>query len=140
MNVLLDTSIIVHSKQETSVHYAEITNRIEQLILEGHQLVICRQVLYEFYSVVTRPATANGYGFTPAEALQEIESVMQTYELLDDIVDLQIWKETISAYNVIGKRSHDARLVATMRANAINDIYTKNEADFKQFADIINLV
>jgi predicted nucleic acid-binding protein len=140
MNVLLDTNIVVHSMQERSGLYLEITKKIEELLKDGHQLYICRQVLFEYYCVVTKPVDKNGYGYTSAKAMEEVEDLMQIYDIIDDVTDMNIWKDIMITYSITGLKSHDARLVATMESNAINNIFTKNEADFRQFGDRITLM
>lgn len=139
--ILLDTNIIVYSKQPDSEFHAPVTERLTQLADEGNDLVICPQVIYEFYRVATSPAQNNrGLGLTSAEALGEIENLLETYDLLSENDTLQHWKGIMTQYNVIGLRSYDARLVATMQANNIQMLYTINSNDFNQFNALIVLL
>ena len=44
------------------------------------------------------------------------------------VVDL--WLDIVTAYELKGKRIHDAHLLATMKANGVTRLLTFNTADF----------
>jgi hypothetical protein len=46
------------------------------------------------------------------------------------------WRQLVSAYRVIGRRVHDARLVAAMLTHGVTHLLTFNRDDFRQFAMI----
>ena len=138
--ILLDTNIIIYSKQSTSQFFTQVTTKLQELQDAGNELVICNQVLYEFYRFATSPLADNrGLGLTPAEAVAEIDNLIDTYLLVNDNCDMPRWKSVMADYEVRGKKSHDARLVTTMLANDIERLYTLNTADFTRFAPIITI-
>ena len=55
--ILVDTNILIHSNLPTSPHYENVTGRLLQFAEEDEELVICPQVIYEFYVVATRTQT-----------------------------------------------------------------------------------
>ena len=57
--ILLDSNILIHGNQNSSPHFPVVTNKLLQLISKDEELVICPQVLYEFYVVATRPNKQN---------------------------------------------------------------------------------
>jgi predicted nucleic acid-binding protein len=47
------------------------------------------------------------------------------------------WLEIVTSPGTSGKRAHDARIAATLRANGVRHILTLNGADFASFADLV---
>lgn len=139
--ILLDTNIILRSKQEDSPHYKEITEKLVKLISSGEELVVCPQVIYEFYVVATRPANKNGLGLSPEIAIKEIENILETYSMPEENDQVFVnWQQLIYNYKVIGKNAHDTRIVAFMISCNIPKLYTINKKDFKRFEPGIELV
>ncbi len=139
--MLLDTNIILRSKQEGSPHYKEVTEKLVELILSGVELVVCPQIIYEFYVVATRPADKNGLGLLPEKAMKEIENILETYSMPEENEQVFLnWQQLIYNYKVIGKTAHDTRIVAFMMSCDIHKLYTINKKDFKRFEPEIELV
>ena len=86
--ILLDTNIIIYSKVSTFSFHAEVIQKLQDLALGGKELVICWQVLQEFYKVATVPNTSNGLGLTPTDAMKEVENLCKTYKVLGDQPDM----------------------------------------------------
>jgi predicted nucleic acid-binding protein len=59
--ILLDTNILLRSKQKNSPHFIEISEKLLSLV-EQDELIIAPQTVYEFYVVATRPVDVNGFG------------------------------------------------------------------------------
>jgi len=70
--ILIDTNVILRSKQKSSPHYQEVTEKLISLVADGEELAICPQIIYEFYVVATRPTNKNGFGFNPATICHNI--------------------------------------------------------------------
>jgi predicted nucleic acid-binding protein len=139
--ILLDANILIHSRQPGSPHHPGITGQLESFILNEKELLICPQVLYEYYVVVTRPAAQNGYGISANEALQQIQEFKEVYTYLNDPDDLMgSWQNIIATYQTIGKQGHDARIVALMRSHGVTHIYTMNPGDFTRYSNIITIL
>jgi predicted nucleic acid-binding protein len=139
--ILIDTNIILRSKHKVSHHHHEVTDKLIDLITNGEELVICPQVVYEFYVVATRRIDQNGLGLSMDTALSEIENILVTYSMpVENEMVFQNWRQLVSEYKVTGKKAHDTRIVAFMISNNINKLYTLNKADFVTFNKIIELV
>jgi predicted nucleic acid-binding protein len=139
--ILIDTNVILRSKQKGSSHHQEVTEKLINLVEDGEELVICPQIIYEFYVVATRPTDNNGFGLLTETAMSEIENILTTYSM--PVENDQVffnWCKLIADYKVIGKNAHDARIVAFMLSNNINKLYTLNKIDFERFNTIIELV
>jgi predicted nucleic acid-binding protein len=91
-------------------------------------------VLYEFWSVATRPVPQNGLGMTPSEARAEVQAIRQLFRLLrDERAIYAIWEDLVATIGVQGKQAHDARLVAAMQRHSITHILTFNASDFVRY-------
>ena len=47
------------------------------------------------------------------------------------------WKSLVTQHAVMGKKAHDARIVAAMKVHNVSHLLTFNRADFKRFQGII---
>lgn len=140
--ILLDTNILTCIKQAAHPDYARVTQQLIRNVEEDLNLIICPQVLYEFYVVATRPSTARGgLGLSGEEAINEIQGFQQTFHFIDDPIGLfYTWRDLIEKYGTKGVAAHDTRLVAFMQAQRITEIYTLNYADFNPYKDIITIL
>jgi predicted nucleic acid-binding protein len=139
--ILLDANILIHSTLPDSPHFEAITQRLTEFAANSEDIAVCPQVLYEYYVVITRPSTQNGYGISTELAMEKINSFKEAYTFIDDPDNLfAAWQQIIINYKTIGKPAHDARLVALMQAQAIDQLYTMNPGDFKRYADIVTVL
>ncbi len=139
--ILLDTNIILRSKQKHSTHFHGVVSRLLELADEEEELVVCPQVIYEFYVVATRPPNKNGLGLSTINAKNEIDNILETYYMPpEDNRLFYMWRKIIADYNVSGKNAHDARIVAFMIMHGIKKLYTLNLSDFARFNSIIDFV
>lgn len=135
--VLIDTNIVLRFKNANSPQFEQVTNRLTQLVNESHNLVISPQVLYEFYTVATRPLEQNGFGLSCEESLAEMDNLCSVFKLLPDNDKIfSHWLHLIKKYEVKGKKSHDTRLVAFMLSHQIPNLYTLNTQDFTRFQEV----
>jgi predicted nucleic acid-binding protein len=66
---------------------------------------------------------------------------LKTFKCLDEPPKIvELWRDLVVAHRVMGKPSHDARLVALMRSHQIDRLVTINSSDFKRYAEIECLV
>lgn len=131
---LLDTNILLaYLIPEHNAHQFVI-NTIMQLRNRGYQLWVPPQGLYELWAVLTRPVEANGFGRTPEEANQALERIRADFVFREDPPGIvNEWRRLCVAYQIVGKRAHDARLVAYMRGYGIAELLTLNRDDFQHF-------
>lgn len=92
------------------------------------------------YVVCSRPASVNGLGMTPQAAHAEIVCVRAVFEVLQETPGVYpTWENLIAKYATAGKRAHDARLVAVMLEHQVRQLLTFNDADFRQFVEVLPL-
>src|SRR5216684_8993377 len=134
MSVLVDTNILLRRIQPDHVHHALAIDSVARLLAAGEQVYFTLQNISEFWNVMTRPAAANGLGFSPTFALSEVGKIEAVLTLLPDSPAVyEEWKRLVATYAVIGAKVHDARLVAIMNVHGVRRILTFNTGDFARF-------
>lgn len=134
--VLLDTNILVYSRDEASPFYGQVCEAIKGLVNEGVALCLHRQILREYACVVTRPVP-RGLGASIERVLTEIEEFEASYWILPDPETVWAdWKRLVKTGGFTGLRLHDAFIAAAMIGHGISDILTLNKKDFQGIQEI----
>lgn len=134
MRILIDTNVLLRCTEPKHIHYQSSLDAIDLPRSLGHELAIVPQVLYEFWSVATRPLLNNGLGMSPADAHAEIASVQKVFRLLrDERGVFSIWEHLVASYGVKGKQVHDARLAASLQRHCATHLLTFNISDFARY-------
>lgn len=137
MNYLVDTNILLRSSQRTHPMSAIADNAVSTLLTQGEILCVVPQNLIEFWAVATRPLVSNGLELTIEQAQKEIAQLKTVLKLLPDTPDIfNEWEKLVIQHQVIGKPTHDARLVAAMNVHKLTHLLTFNTNDFKRFTSI----
>ena len=128
---LLDTNILLRASDPNSSSYPLIMNVVDMIIRQGGECLITSQILIEFWVVATRPKDVNGLGWTTQKTQQEINQILSQFSLLEESPDIfPLWFQLVTIYNIKGKRTHDIRLLAVMKAFNITHLLTFNPDDF----------
>jgi len=128
---LLDTNILLRASDPNSSSYPLIMNVVDMIIRQGGECLITSQILIEFWVVATRPKDVNGLGWTTQKTQQEINQILSQFSLLEESPDIfPLWFQLVTIYNIKGKRTHDIRLLAVMKASKITHLLTFNPDDF----------
>jgi len=128
---LLDTNILLYLANGRASEHGAAKGTVTRMLAAGDRLAIAAQVLFEFWSVATRPVSANGLGWTAAQTRTAIDGFRGRFAVLaepPEVVDL--WLDLVATHDLKGKRVHDAHLLATMKANGIARLLTFNVTDF----------
>ncbi|MBW4496907.1 MAG: PIN domain-containing protein [Oscillatoria princeps RMCB-10] len=134
---LLDTNILLRASDPASLSYPLAVGAVSQLLSENSECFITAQVLIEFWVVATRPVEVNGLGWSAEQTRNEIEQLLEQFPLLEETPQVfRNWLQLVSNYRILGKRTHDVRLLAVMQAHGINHLLTFNPDDFPRLADI----
>jgi len=134
MKILADTNIVARLAQPGHHQHSSALRAVE---MRDDDLCIAPQVVYEFWVVATRPASANGLGMTVQEVQVEIARIRRIFTLLlDERAIFQHWERTVVDHDVKGKNAHDARLVAAMHRHGLTHMITFNAADFTRFTQL----
>lgn len=135
MAYLIDTSILARLANATDAQHAVAARAVLELHRRGEVLHVTPQVLIEFRNVATRPVAVNGLGLSTVDTEAQAATFEARFPLLVETPDIYLaWKALVEAMAVIGKRVHDARLVAVCHAHAVTHLLTFNVAHFVQMA------
>jgi predicted nucleic acid-binding protein len=131
---LVDTNVLLRFVDSYHALYYSIRSAVGKLRHQGHTLKITSQNCVEFWNVATRPTDRNGFGLTPVNTEQLLQSIEQLFPVLPDRSDVyQEWRRLVVKFNVSGIQVHYARLVASMKVNNISHILTFNFKDFERY-------
>lgn len=135
MAFLVDTSILIRLANAADATYPVADRAAMELHRRGELLHLTPQNLVEFRNVATRPAAVNGLGLAAAAAEAKAAGFEALFPLLPETPGIYpAWKALVTAAGVLGKRVHDARLVAVCHAHRVNQVLTFNIADFAPLA------
>ena len=94
-----------------------IGHELRRLLGSSVLLCITQQSFFEFWTVFTRPASANGLGEKPNEAVRIVGLLRAIFEVLADPPDLlDRWLTLCEQHQISGRPAHDARQVAVADA------------------------
>ena len=138
--MFIDTDVLVKSRILEAPDHDIARARLERAFRNQEPMRISRQVLREYFSVVTRPQTWP-IPITREEALDDVNRLMGAFEMLEDgPVVTETLIELCREVSVGGRQIHDANIVATMIAYGESRLLTFNTADFRRYGDRIELV
>jgi predicted nucleic acid-binding protein len=128
---LLDTNVILRFCNPSDVQHRLVTDVVSFLLAQGDECLLTAQVIIEFWVVATRPIEVNGLGWTVEQTRSRIDELRKRFPLLGDSSQIFTnWLELVTSSKVMGKRTHDARIVATMLTYGVTHILTLNPNDF----------
>ena len=137
MNVLLDTNLHLRLSQPDHAQHQVAVSAVETLQQRGDILCLVPQIAYEFWVVATRPSGENGLGLTIAQTHAELSRIRKIFPMHNDTeAILSEWERLVVKHQVIGKSSHDARLVAAMIVHKLTQILSFNYRDFQRYQEI----
>src|SRR5882672_2696492 len=141
MPFLVDTNIFLRLVPKNDPDRQIILNALRKLRAKKEALYYTTQVLAEFWTVCTRPATARGgYGLSSWETERKARQIERYCALLTESpATHQEWRRLIMAHSVHGVLIHDARTVSVMIVNGVTNILTFDKDDFKRFPNITAL-
>jgi len=135
MAFLIDTSILVRLANVADAKFAVADRAVAELRRRGESVHMTAQNLIEFRNVATRPTVVNGLGLTVAEAESKSAIFEGSFPLLLETPDIYpAWKTLVTSLVVIGKRVHDARLVAICHVHKVTHLLTFNTPHFQSLA------
>ena len=137
MDFLADTNILIRRIHRADPKHRQTRAAVKRLRERGDRICVTSQNLIELWAVCTRPVENNGLGLQPEHAdrmVARLESAL--VRLPDTDAAYTEWRRLVVAHSVSGKKTHDARLVATMNVHGVKNILTFNVDDFKRYPGI----
>jgi predicted nucleic acid-binding protein len=134
---LLDTNVVLRFCNPCDVQHSLATNAISCLLTQEDECFLTAQVLVELWVVATRPVEVNGLGWAVEQTRNTIEQLLNRFPLLEESSQIfPNWLDLVTVNKVMGKRTHDARIVAVMLAHEITHLLTFNPSDFVTISGI----
>jgi predicted nucleic acid-binding protein len=132
---LVDTNVLVRLAVPADPRHLSARRAVEALAGEG--LCVASQNLVELWNVVTRPVENNGLGQAIPAADKILRRLEEAFPRLPDTPEVyDVWRGLVVRFGVSGVKVHDARLIALMIANGINQILTFNAGDFRRYEEL----
>ena len=135
----VDTNVLVYATA-TSAPFRDRARAALVRLAADEQLTVSRQILREYVAVMTRPQTW-GRALSLAEAMTDAAVFERRFTVLED--GQLVWDQLMDLsrlYSFGGRQVHDANVVATMLAHGERRLLTFNEADFRRFTPLIEVV
>lgn len=134
---LLDTNIVLRFSNPSDVQHDLVTDAVATLLANGHDCYLTPQVLIEMWVVATRPTDVNGLGWSTVYTRKIIDELLGRFPIVEEMPQIfSEWLELVTNNEIKGKRTHDARIIALMRASQIDVILTLNPSDFSGVSGI----
>src|SRR5437870_6261665 len=128
---LVDTSVLGRLANTVDPFHTVAAQAVLELHRRGEVLHVTPQNLIEFRNLATRPKAVNGLGLLAVDAEAKAAVFEGKFPLLAETPDIYpAWKALVGALGVIGKRVHDARLVAVCHVYGVTHVLTFNVAHF----------
>ena len=138
--MFVDTNVLVNARFIEAPDHEAARASLESAIEKPEALRISRQILREYLAVVTRPQ-AWPVAISRDDALDDLNRFAAAFEVLEDGPVVTDWLIALCRQTPVGgKQIHDANIVATMLAYGERRLLTFNAADFRRYADRIELV
>jgi predicted nucleic acid-binding protein len=81
---LLDTNVLLYLANPAAPQHNAASRAVVRILADGGRLTVAAQVLFEFWSVATRPASANGLGWTVAQTRHAIDGFRTRFFVLEN--------------------------------------------------------
>jgi predicted nucleic acid-binding protein len=136
-SAFLDTNVLVHSTAPSSSLHARARGALLRLDGAGHEVWVSRQILREFFAVVTRPQTFLA-PVPPEEAAADLRRMEARFRVAEDGPEVMArLRELVVTRRVHGRQVHDANIVATMLAHGVGRLVTLNARDFRRYEPLV---
>ena len=133
----VDTNVLISATDTSRVLHESSLRLLTSVPRSGGHLVWSGQIIREYLVVATRPIEVNGLGLTSDEALENTQRFATRMNFLEETHRVvQNLRELTATHRLIGRRIHDANIVATMMAAGISNCITADETDYGCFAQI----
>ena len=133
--LFLDTNVLVYASLVASPLHATARGAIESHEAAAVPLVISRQILREFLATLNRPQV----GIPVATLTAQVRHFESRFRIIEDSAAVTAALLTLLQQGV-GRRVHDANIVATMQVGGVRRLLTNNPGDFTEFAHIIAVI
>lgn len=128
---LLDTNILLRASDAGSDKQRLAQGAFEAVIAQGDTCLLTSQVIAEYYSVITRPISSNGFGWDTERGKLERDLWIARFSFLEETAEIfPRWIDLIDRFKITGRRIFDLRLLAVMQVYKTSHLLTFDVDDF----------
>lgn len=139
--VMLDANVLIAASDHDRPEHHQALQLLSHWPARGVSLCTSGQVLREYLSVATRPASRNGLGIPLGHAVANARAFRSRTTILDDTDRVtERLLELLASIACTGKQVHDANVVATMLAHKVSAIVTMNLKHFARFDAVVTAI
>jgi predicted nucleic acid-binding protein len=133
---IIDTNVLIYALDADAPQHTASRTMLEAARDGSTTLYVTSQILCEFYSIVTN-ARRVSKPRTSADAVSAISGLLAFLQVLPiPAQTVEGWLSLLRRRPVTGGDVFDLQIVAAMRANDVQRIYTFNTDDFEVFSEI----
>jgi predicted nucleic acid-binding protein len=134
--ICVDSNVLLRLVTKNNPGYTEALSALIALRQRGDSLCVTSQVIFEFWSVCTRPTTARGgYGLAPSDVEALVGRIEKHFTLLEDTPGVYtLWRSTAIAIGISGVQVHDAHLASSLSLHNVAELLTYNGRDFARYS------
>jgi predicted nucleic acid-binding protein len=135
---VLDTNVLAYAVDADAPQHAASHALLDAASDPSITLYVTSQILCEFYSLITNPRRVRVVS-SSAGALSIISAMLALpglFVLPAPARAVAGWMQLLQRHPFTGGDVFDLQIVATMRANGVQRIYTFNVDDFKVFPEL----
>jgi predicted nucleic acid-binding protein len=138
--VFIDTNVLVNANIATAPFHSAALQELRSFQNSGITLWISRQVIREYLATLSRPQTFSSP--QPVSVLASQVSYFVTHFAIaeDGPAVTANLMALLASLPIGGRQVHDANIVATMQAQGITRLLTRNVSDFNRFAGLIQVI
>lgn len=112
---LLDTNVVLRFSNPSDEQHGLVTEAVATMLSQADECYLTAQVLIELWVVATRPSDVNGLGWSVERTRSIIDQLLERFPLIEDLPEIFTnWLNLVTANQIKGNRTHDARIVAVM--------------------------
>ena len=139
--IFLDTDVLISAQQPGAQQHKKVSQRLAQLVADGEQLVVCPQVMFEFYEQATESKDKGGLGLSPQDAQKEVDRLRREYLFLPETRQGFLnWDGLARQHKVKGAHIRITRMIAFMQTYRIHEAFTLNTEAFHQIEKGLEMV
>lgn len=135
--VVVDTNVLLAATDRSRASHEAATDFLNR---DARRLAISPQIVREYLAVSTRPVEVNGLGLSGADAVTNVQELLEDIELLaEGAATTRRLLDLVGDQMATGKQVHDANIAAVALVHRAQAIVTDNPRHFARFTEFLTI-